>query len=519
MTILSTIASALLSLNATSVDVGTQADHQPAQRQDRVPGPRSGQQSEPKRGLIDRMTAFHTDVPDHPFNLILVRPTADSIGVSVLTKSTGRGFVEYGPATGDAWPQRTAEQAVGAAEPVLVTLAGLKPGANRYRWCWRADGDAEWTRSEAQEFHTPRAAGDAFTFTMQADSHLDANMEPAVYERMLANAAADGPDFHIDLGDTFMTDKRPEFRDALPQYVAQRYYFAQLCRSVPLFMVLGNHDGETGVAGRGRDSSIASWSIEQRTRLFPPPVTTESAMYSGRVAQRPGTEPGSLYYTFVWGDARIIVLDPFWFTTTRPRGGGGGGGGKDSDTAPTDDNWARTLGRAQYDWLRTTLESNNARYTFVFIHHLVGGLGKANRGGMESSAFFEWGGKNADGSDGFATRREGWPMPIHDLLARHRVSAVFHGHDHLYVRAERDGVVYQCVPQPGNARGGTRSAEEYGYKAGTILASPGHVRVRVTPEQATVDFVRSAIDNAADRRGEANGAVVHSYTIAPKTGR
>ena len=102
---------------------------------------------------------------------------------------------------------------------------------------------------------------------------------------------------------------------------------------------------------------------------------------------------------------------------------------------------------------------------------------------MESSAFFEWGGKNADGSDGFATRREGWPMPIHDLLAKHRVSVVFHGHDHLYVRAERDGVVYQCVPQPGNARGGTRSAEEYGYASGTILGSPGYLRVRVTPNE------------------------------------
>ena len=59
----------------------------------------------------------------------------------------------------------------------------------------------------------------------------------------------------------------------------------------------------------------------------------------------------------------------------------------------------------------------------------------------------------------------------------------------------------------------------YGYKAGAILASPGHVRVRVTPQQATVDFVRSAVENAADRRGEVNASVVHSYTLAPRTDR
>jgi hypothetical protein len=81
-------------------------------------------------------------------------------------------------------------------------------------------------------------------------------------------------------------------------------------------------------------------------------------------------------------------------------------------------------------------------------------------------------------------------------------------------------VIYQCVPQPGNALGGTRSAEEYGYDSGTIFGSPGHMRVRVGPDKATVDFVRSALE-ASDKGGrserEANGAVVKSYDIKPKT--
>lgn len=151
-----------------------------------------------------------------------------------------------------------------------------------------------------------------------------------------------------------------------------------------------------------------------------------------------------------------------------------------------------TLGRPQYDWLTRTLENSHSKFTFVFIHHLVGGLGRSSRGGAAAAPYFEWGGKNADGSDGFAIHRPGWAMPIRQLLAKHHVSAVFHGHDHLYVHEELDGIAYQCVPQPGNLQGGTRSATEYGYRDGTILGSPGHVRVAVTPEAVKIEFVRTA---------------------------
>jgi hypothetical protein len=109
------------------------------------------------------------------------------------------------------------------------------------------------------------------------------------------------------------------------------------------------------------------------------------------------------------------------------------------------------------------------------------------------------------------------------------VSAVFHGHDHLYVHGQRDGIHYQCVPQPGNLGGNTRSAAEYGYASGTILGSPGHVRVRVAPDAATVEFVRTAIADGGQgggqggRRGrdgggasESNGTVVDRYAITAR---
>ncbi len=500
------------------------------------------------RGLLAEANTFKTDVPAHDHTLILVRPTPTSMTVSVVSTAAATGYVEWTKVASDTTPadvatfkDRTPERSLTAREAAEFKLEGLAP-ATRYAYRWRsraalAPADATFASHDARSFVTPPAtkgpgAGGDFTFTIIADSHLDPAMTPAVYDQSLLLALDDAPAFHVDLGDTFMTDKRGrEFRNTLAQYDAQRYYFGRLCHSAPLFMVLGNHDGEAGYAARGEES-IAAWSYRERTERFPPPQPGPEGggMYTGRTSMTDGS--AGLYYEFTWGDAQIIALDPFWFTTERARGGGGGGargGTPDADVINTDDNWNRTLGKEQYDWLTRTLETSKASYKFVFIHHLVGGLGRANRGGMESSVYFEWGGKNADGSDGFAKRRPGWAMPIHDLLVKHKVAAVFHGHDHLFVRAERDGLVYQCVPQPGNLRGNTRSAEMYGYKSGVILGSPGYLRVKVGADKATVDFVRSGLPKGAAEEGrgsrggrgdrdaapEAVGKVVHTYDILP----
>ena len=56
----------------------------------------------------------------------------------------------------------------------------------------------------------------------------------------------------------------------------------------------------------------------------------------------------------VGGDALFVVLDPYWYTTTKPHHGGVGVG--------SGDRWDRTLGREQYDWLRDTLASSSAGY-------------------------------------------------------------------------------------------------------------------------------------------------------------
>jgi hypothetical protein len=198
------------------------------------------------------------------------------------------------------------------------------------------------------------------------------------------------------------------------------------------------------------------------------------------------------------------VLDPYRFTLPSPEGDLGRG---------ISDNWNRTLGDAQYQWLKKTLETSRAKWKFVFIHQLVGGLDSNGRGGAEAARYFEWGGRNLDGSDGFAANRPGWAMPIHPLLVQNKVNIVFHGHDHLFVKQELDGIVYQAVPQPSAARyDSVGSAREYGYVSGDVLPSSGHLRITVSPSNVMVEYVRAYLpkDENAQRK---NGQVDYTYLI------
>ena len=409
------------------------------------------------------------DVPAHPFDMVLGRPTSSSVTLSVLCYEDTAGCIAYG-LDARKLTHSTPSRHFAKGEPAEILLPALKQDT-RYFYQLRLAG----TNSGAFTFHTARAPGSPFTFTIIADSHLDERTDPTLYQRTLANALADAPDFHIDLGDTFMTEKHSSREDAARQYLSQRFYFGQLCQSAPLFLVLGNHDGESP-RGHGKEAdSLAVWSNTMRKRYFPNPMPDD--FYTGNATKQPDAGLLQDYYAWEWGDALFVVLDPFWFTQ-KQRG--------------QNDNWKRTLGAEQYQWLKHTLEASKAKFKFVFIHHLVGGADNQCRGGSEAAPFYEWGGHNADGSEGFKQNRPGWPAPIHQLLVQNKVSVVFHGHDHFYAKQDLDGIVYQEVPQPGNPGDGKppRSAAEYGYQSGVILGSSGHLRVAVSANQVKVDYVR-----------------------------
>ena len=220
--------------------------------------------------------------------------------------------------------------------------------------------------------------------------------------------------------------------------------------------------GKAGVLSLKND--MPQWCRSARQTYFPYPGDNID-----------GNIETANYYTFTIGDVQMIVLDPFTYT--------------DEKVKKAEDGWNTTLGDTQYEWLRSVLQSSTAKYKLIFIHHLVGGYGKDQRGGAEASRFFEWGGYSADGSIGFAAMRPGWEAPIHDLLVKYGVDIVFHGHDHFYAKQERDGIIYQLVPQPGTPGNSIASATDYGYLDGTFLPSPGFLRVIVSPENLTVEYI------------------------------
>lgn len=442
---------------------------------------------------------FAGPAPAHDVDVILARPTDKSITVSVLAYMAMSAHITFGTSR-EKHSATTETRRLDPRVPSEFLVNDLLPDTRYYYRLYLREPEAEQpTAGPEYTFHTQRKPGSAFTFTMQADSHLDQGTRTAIYQRTLTNVVADDPDFHIDLGDTFMTDKYERHTDALPQYFAQRYYLGLVGRSAPLLLVLGNHDGERFDRYEDRAECMPVWACRTRKQLFPNPFA--DGFYTGNMSEVKHVGRLEDYYAWEWGDALFIALDPFWTTNERSRG---------------DRNWARTLGEQQYRWLEQTLAGSKAKFKFVFIHHLVGGLDQSGRGGSEAAGLYEWGGKNKDGKEEFSTKRPGWSMPIHALLVKHGVSAVFHGHDHFFAHQELDGIVYQLVPQPGHPGfERLRNVEEYGYFRGTFLPPSGHIRVAVSPEKATVSYVRSYLANDESPTRH-NGDVSFTYSPRPR---
>ena len=443
-----------------------------------------------------------------PGTVILGRPTATTMTANLLADETVNAYLTYGPQAGGSVTQ-TAVLALQAGVPATLELTALHADtAYSYQVHVQRAGATAFEVATQHSFHTQRAPGSSFTFTIGADPHnRDTNFNGAVYSQTLQNALADHPDFHLDLGDTFMTEKlqATTVQSVTQTLLDQRPYFGLLGAEVPLFLVNGNHEGELGWLLNGTANNLAIWSTQARQRYYPNP--TPGTFYSGSTTAEPliGLRDG--YYAWTWGDALFVVLDPFWYTTSKPKPGG--------------DGWEWTLGQAQYTWLKQTLETSQAKFKFVFAHQLVGGSSDAygiGRGGIEFANLYEWGGANLDGSAGFVTQRPGWALPIHQLLVANHVNIFFHGHDHLYVQQELDGVVYQEVPQPSN-RGydTTTSAADYGYLNGTILGNSGHLRVTVTPTIITVAYVRAFLTQDLNTKRQ-NGMVSASYTLGSGQG-
>ncbi|MBL8173192.1 MAG: metallophosphoesterase [Bryobacterales bacterium] len=441
------------------------------------------------------------------------RPTDRSISLSVLAPNALEAYVEYGLKPG-SYSGKTAAAKIPEKRPVEITLDSLQANTRYYyRLRYRESGQGRYAEGAQQTFHTQPPAGSTFAFGVQGDSHperLNRMYHPDLYQRTMQQVRAHGLDFYFLLGDDFSTDhlhnSNSMTADAVGAlYVNQRRFLS--VSGTPLFLVNGNHEHAARYLLNGSPDSPAVLAGVARNLYFPLPAPDR--FYSGNTSTVEFVGLPRDYYAFTWGDALFVALDPYWHSPVQidsglaGRQGGQRGGGRNRD------GWATTMGDNQYQWLKRTLEQSRAKYKFVFAHHVNG----TGRGAVEVADLYEWGGKGRNGQWEFDSKRPGWAMPVHQLMVKTGVTIFFQGHDHLFARQEKDGVIYQETPNPADTTYTAFNREA--YLSGDILPNSGYLRVTVTPENAKVDYIRTWLnkDETAENK---NGAVAFSYTVAPR---
>jgi len=409
---------------------------------------------------------------------ILGRPTDTSVTVNVIPAFDMNITITYGAVNGTA---QTVTATGKANTPQEIQLSNLQPSTEYF---YTVNGGTQHT------FHTARAAGSTFTFAIQGDSHPERvknQFNAELYTKTLLSAASIEPDFYIAIGDDFSVDT---LKDVNPQTVTQLYINQRQWLGLvdaPVFLVNGNHEQASMANLNGTADNVAVWAQIARNTYYPQPAPDN--FYTG------DTEPvefiGQLrdYYAFTWGDALFVVIDPYWHSAQTVDNQFGAS----RDDKKNRDLWNVTLGDAQYAWFKQTLESSNAKYKFVFTHHVLG----TGRGGIELADTFEWG----DAKNLSAHRT--WDKTIHQLMVDNNVTIFFQGHDHIFARQELDGVIYQTLPEPANPFYSWEN--EDAYKSGDKFPNSGHVRVTVAPDGVTVDYVRSYLEKPDE--------VAFSYTV------
>jgi len=476
------------------------------------------------------------------FNIMLGRPTDESVTANIITDYDAEFFVDYGIEPGIYSYEIGPFNSVGAGttptfpiEPTEIKIDSLT-GNTRYYYQirYRRTGVTDWNLGAEYSFITQRSPGEGFTFTIISDSHLgqyggQTAEEQELYRVTLQNVKDDSPDFHIDLGDTYAMDPSPlgtgmTEQEAHDAYYVQRPLLQPLTHSVPFFSILGNHENEEGWnfddVFTAPDQSLSKVGMKYRKLFYPNPIPDD--FYSGNtdLIDPPigGDGYREDYWAWEWGDALFVVLDPFHYSMIWPDDFGEGYGGEGQDGEESGDRWDWSLGIEQYLWFKDTLETSTAKYKFVFAHHVTGGTTPYGRGGQSAAELFEWGGKNADGTWGWDTHRpasEGWTVPVHQLMIDNAVDIFFHGHDHMYAYEEVDGIAYVEVPKPDDA-GYTWEPYSYGYNenlypdAISILENSGHIRVTVSPDQVTSEYVRSYLPGDGENKN-----VAHAFDLIP----
>ena len=166
-------------------------------------------------------------------------------------------------------------------------------------------------------------------------------------------------------------------------YLEQRVkYLGLMSQSTAVYTVSGNHEQAMYVNLGGVFNNNAVFAASARNKFYPGPTPVSVSSFTGMGASfysgdtesfatghpallgYPGVDGDGLlrdYYAFEWGDALFLTIDPYWHST------------RAVDTSLYSDAegvWSKSMGDAQYFWLKGMLERNAAaganRKKYVF---------------------------------------------------------------------------------------------------------------------------------------------------------
>jgi hypothetical protein len=424
---------------------------------------------------------------------------------SVLFDQNIEYYLEYGTQSGN-YATKSIVYTENANVPKELDIEGLiKNTRYYYRVQYRLKGGSSYTPSPEYSFITQRNPGTSFTFTVEADEHLyDKKGVDNLYRICLENQLKDKPDFMLSLGDTFGDDHNPttitsaELKTLHANY---RPFLANIGHSVPFFFCMGNHEGENNYYIKNNPpNNLTIQATLWRKYYYPNP--SPNSFYSGNQdIEDFGVGSPENYYAWTWGDALFVVLDAYRYQSI-------------DGSSEKPKTWDWTLGKKQYDWMRSTLEGSKAKYKFVFAHHIRG----QDRGALTNAKLYEWGGYDGDGKTySFDKNRAGWGKPIHQVFKDTGVSIFFQGHDHLFAKEDLDGIVYQEVGMPSDSTyeiGMLANADAY---TANQRGGSGHMRVSVNPDNVKVDFVRAYLPADTKTGGRQNQEIGFTYTLGTQS--
>ncbi|MFM7340118.1 MAG: hypothetical protein ACKO2H_08400, partial [Bacteroidota bacterium] len=189
-------------------------------------------------------------------------------------------------------------------EPVEILVDGLQ-ASKEYSYVVEYVKDTvsgEILSQPTRLFKTAKKSGEPFTFVVQADPHLDVQSDTALYALCLQNQLTDMPDLMFDLGDILMTDKLGNAQKVVTKDTILyrcnllRSYYERINHSVPLFIALGNHEGEASWNLKNNGENFAVWSTNERKRFFMNPYPND--FYTGDTIVHQYVGQRHNYYSF-----------------------------------------------------------------------------------------------------------------------------------------------------------------------------------------------------------------------------